>query len=168
LPFTWTWLLGRGLRRAGVPEKKFSRPESARVKSQPMCAQRRPLLLIEHKFRIHDDLGFGDHLRFGMQGQDGTQWGRSEELHLETSSDKWNGCPGLCFPAALISLPHDNGGRVTIEDRRNNPTVEEAEPVVVLGTRCECCHCAVTFAITAKMESIWIGVATPEAGEVGK
>jgi hypothetical protein len=74
--------------------------------------------------------------------------------------------PDLCLPTVLIGLPHDYGSRVTVEHGRNNPTVEEAEPVVVLGTRSECRHRAVTFPITPEMESIGIGVSTPKAGEV--
>jgi hypothetical protein len=66
-----------------------------------------------------------------------------------------------------MGLPHDNGRGVTVEYRRNDPTVEETEPVVVLGTRCECRHRKVTVPVTPEMESIGIGVSTPKAGEVG-
>jgi len=47
----------------------LSRPSgtSARTKAQPLRAQSRSLLLVEHEFRIHDDLRFGDLLRFGTQ-----------------------------------------------------------------------------------------------------
>ena len=45
-------------------------------------------------------------------------------------------------------------------------TVEEAEPVVVLGTRFERRHCTVTVPITPEMKCIEVGVSTPEAGEV--
>ena len=39
---------------------------SARAKSQPLCAQSRPLFLVEHEFRIDDDLGLRNLLGFGM------------------------------------------------------------------------------------------------------
>jgi hypothetical protein len=35
----------------------------------------------------------------------------------------------------LIGLPHDNGGCAAVQDRRDDPAVEDSEPVVVLGTR---------------------------------
>ena len=115
------------------PAAKVMLPsESAGTKSQPPLAQRRPLLLSKHEFRIDDDLGFGDLFRPGVQGQGGTQWRRSEEPHLEAGCDEWDGRPVLSFPASLIGLPHDDGGCVTVEERRDDPTVEEAEPIVVL------------------------------------
>jgi hypothetical protein len=57
---------------------------------------------------------------------------------------------------------------VAVKYRRDDSTVEEAEAVIVLGTRCERRHCAVTVLIATEMESIGIGVSTPVAGEVGK
>jgi hypothetical protein len=70
----------------------------------------------------------------------------------------------LGLPTALMGLPHDNSSRVTVKYRRDDPTVEEAEPVVVLGLRSECRHCTVTVAITPEMESIGIGVSASKAG----
>ncbi len=72
----------------------------------------------------------------------------------------------LSLPTALMGLLHDNCSSVTVENRRNNPSVEEAETVVVLGTRSECRHRAFTLTITPEMESIGIGVSASKAGQV--
>jgi hypothetical protein len=66
-----------------------------------------------------------------------------------------------------IGLPHHDSRRVAIEHRRDDPPIEEAEPIVVFGARSECGDGDLVLSIATQVKAVRVGMTATEAREIG-